>query len=549
KEILGVEGIEVLVALLSTIPDRLAQLENESIPSLQIRHSGDRLPACTSSRMDVQMLVQRTPLLTVTTALIDAIWCGVVGSVNCEDYFLMRGGATLLLDLLEWYPRHVCSQLLGCLVDLTENPNCLPSLTTWTGCRPLKPTSNLQTAESSVRSGLEAIANLLADAPSAAASTKLAKLVHLAGNFSAVNSVPTELTVKSTDKQTKTVNATRTDPLLPSHVTALASGPTLPEFLCYLWRWEEVERLGLPDGPQALLWKETRPSEINQKLSQPPLSKRRQRRDRGKDISDHGRSLGELNLSERHDSLRLNIYAMFIRIGFRNHEGLSVDDQMTMQKIERYFDLKNSAVWTEIEAELDQEKIRPVTPDAEMLLHIQRWGEKRAVELCESQKEIIQTSETNALAEEELQYVWIREIQRYREKENAGFIEYIARTSNIDRLKAARRAQLDAIEASRIGRSKAEATVTGQRPVTPTPPSSDTNNEEDIAQELKVGQSPWKLGTVSNEQQSHAIYHQTDIPGLNVTAFTSQTIQIESTPRQLFYQPTQLEKEMLKVIL
>ncbi|KAF7253090.1 hypothetical protein EG68_08757 [Paragonimus skrjabini miyazakii] len=448
-----------------------------------------------------------------------------------------------------WYPRHVCSQLLGCLVDLTENPNCLPSLTSWTGCRPLKPNSNLYTPESSVRSGLEAIAHLLADAPSAAASTKLAKLVNLAGNSSAVNSVPIEVTVKSTDKQTKPGNSTMTDPLLPSHVTALASGPTLPEFLCYLWRWEEVERLGLPDGPQALLWK-IRPSEIDEKVPQPPLSKRKQKGDKGKNVSNHGGSIGDLNFSERHDSLRLNIYAMFIRIGFKNHEGLSVEDQMTMQKIERYFDLKNSAVWSEIEEELDREKIRPVTPDAEMLLHIQRWGEKRAAELCEAQKEILQISENNALAEEELQYAWIREIQRYREKENAGFAEYIARTSNIDRLKAARRAQLDAIEASRIGCTKARTDVTGQRPITPTPPSSDTNNEEDdVTGKLKVCQGPWKLGTASNEQQTHAIYHQTDIPGLSVTAFTSQTIQIESTPRQLFYQATQLEKEMLKVIL
>ncbi|KAA3679485.1 uncharacterized protein DEA37_0012675 [Paragonimus westermani] len=257
KEILGVEGIDVLVALLSTIPDRLAQLENESIPSLQIRHSGDDPSVCASRRMDVQMLVQRTPLLTLTTTLIDAIWCGIVGSVNCEDYFLMRRGATLLLDLLEWYPRHVCSQLLGCLVDLTENPNCLPSLISWTGCRPLKSNSNLYTSEPSVRSGLEAIAHLLADAPSAAASTKLAKLVHLANNSSAVNTIPIEPTVNSTDKQTRPVISPMTDPLLLSHVTALASGPTLPEFLCYLWRWEEVERLGLPDGPQALLWSKT----------------------------------------------------------------------------------------------------------------------------------------------------------------------------------------------------------------------------------------------------------------------------------------------------
>ncbi|KAF8571317.1 hypothetical protein P879_03522 [Paragonimus westermani] len=549
KEILGVEGIDVLVALLSTIPDRLAQLENESFPSLQIRHPVDDPSVCASRRMDVQMLVQRTPLLTLTTTLIDAIWCGIVGSVNCEDYFLMRRGATLLLDLLEWYPRHVCSQLLGCIVDLTENPNCLPSLISWTGCRPLKSNSNIYTPEPPVRSGLEAIAHLLADAPSAAASTKLAKLVHLANNSSTVNSVPIEPTVKSTDKQTRPVISTMTDPLLPSHVTALASGPTLPEFLCYLWRWEEVERLGLPDGPQALLWKDNKVTDSDGELPHPLLPKHRQRGEKGKDLSIHQGSVDKLNSSERYDSLRLNIYALFIRIGLKNHDGLSVEDQVTMQKIEGYFDLKNSAVWSEIEAELDREKIRPVTPDAEMLLHIQRWGEKRATELCEAQKDIIQTSETNALAEEQSQYAWIREIQRYREKENTNFAEYVARTSNISRLKAARRAQLDAIEASRIGRSKEQVTVVGQRPVTPTPPSSDVNIDDDKARELRVHESPWKLGTASNEQQSHSVHHKTDIPGLNVTAFTSQTIQIESTPRQLFYQPTPLEKEMLKVIL
>lgn len=36
----------------------------------------------------------------------------------------------------------------------------------------------------------------------------------------------------------------------------------------------------------------------------------------------------------------MNIYALFLRLGFNNQENLTFKDQITLKKIELYFDLK-----------------------------------------------------------------------------------------------------------------------------------------------------------------------------------------------------------------
>lgn len=36
----------------------------------------------------------------------------------------------------------------------------------------------------------------------------------------------------------------------------------------------------------------------------------------------------------------MNIYALFLRLGFNNQENLTFKDQITLKKIESYFDLK-----------------------------------------------------------------------------------------------------------------------------------------------------------------------------------------------------------------
>ncbi|XP_074659217.1 cilia- and flagella-associated protein 69-like isoform X1 [Tubulanus polymorphus] len=64
---------------------------------------------------------------------VDAIWCAVVGCYSTEDIFLETEGVFLLLDLLETCPKSMHNLILGCLLDLTENPKCLPHINTWRG--------------------------------------------------------------------------------------------------------------------------------------------------------------------------------------------------------------------------------------------------------------------------------------------------------------------------------------------------------------------------------------------------------------------------------
>ena len=43
--------------------------------------------------------------------------------------------------------------------------------------------------------------------------------------------------------------------------------------------------------------------------------------------------------------------------------GLSATDHVSLCVIEKYMDFKQGEVWKEINAELEQESVRPVTPD------------------------------------------------------------------------------------------------------------------------------------------------------------------------------------------
>ena len=50
-------------------------------------------------------------------------------------------------------------------------------------------------------------------------------------------------------------------------------------------------------------------------------------------------------------------------VGFEDHPTLSTPDQVTLCIIEKYLDFKQGEVWKEITSELEQEGVRPVTPD------------------------------------------------------------------------------------------------------------------------------------------------------------------------------------------
>ncbi|XP_050388470.1 cilia- and flagella-associated protein 69 [Patella vulgata] len=66
-------------------------------------------------------------------ASVDAAWCAIVGCFLTEDYFLERSGVFLLFDLLELVPKSMYNLILGCLLDLCENPKTMNHVLTWRG--------------------------------------------------------------------------------------------------------------------------------------------------------------------------------------------------------------------------------------------------------------------------------------------------------------------------------------------------------------------------------------------------------------------------------
>ncbi|XP_013410709.1 cilia- and flagella-associated protein 69 [Lingula anatina] len=66
-------------------------------------------------------------------ATVDCIWCAIVGCYVTEDYFLEKEGVFLLIDLLEVCPTNMHNLILGCLLDLTENPKAIPHINAWRG--------------------------------------------------------------------------------------------------------------------------------------------------------------------------------------------------------------------------------------------------------------------------------------------------------------------------------------------------------------------------------------------------------------------------------
>lgn len=63
----------------------------------------------------------------------DCIWSSVIGCYMNEITFLEKEGAFLLLDLLQECPENMQNVVLGTILDLTENTNCLPHVMLWRG--------------------------------------------------------------------------------------------------------------------------------------------------------------------------------------------------------------------------------------------------------------------------------------------------------------------------------------------------------------------------------------------------------------------------------
>ena len=123
-------------------------------------------------------------------------------------------------------------------------------------------------------------------------------------------------------------------------------------------------------------------------------------------------------------------------------------------------------VWTEIQKELTNENIRPISPDVEALEWISRCIEQEGIRVTKIQEELIEAMKTQDGIEEvefynqvlKLYVFWhkeigifkLRENHRQKEKNIQHFQEFVERTSNYEKLKMAKRNQSVNIEASRI---------------------------------------------------------------------------------------------------
>ncbi|XP_071947275.1 cilia- and flagella-associated protein 69-like isoform X2 [Antedon mediterranea] len=66
-------------------------------------------------------------------ACVDCIWSCVIGSSINEDVYLAGEGVFLLLNLLQNCPADMYNLILGCLVDLCENPKSVSHMMAWRG--------------------------------------------------------------------------------------------------------------------------------------------------------------------------------------------------------------------------------------------------------------------------------------------------------------------------------------------------------------------------------------------------------------------------------
>ncbi|KAH3715889.1 cilia- and flagella-associated protein 69-like [Dreissena polymorpha] len=315
---------------------------------------------------------------------VDCVWCSIVGCYTTEDYLLEKEGIFLLIDLLEACPKNMHNLILGCLLDLCENPKTVHHVLTWRG----------------------------KDNSSAA---------HL---------------------------------------------------FCETWRSEERD-LGVKRDNNGAIADVRRPLMGSLQDSKGFIP-----------LPAGCMSQAIVDVSE---NMRAKIYSIFCKIGFTDLPGLTVDDHITLTVIEKYLDFKMGEVWTEVITELDQERVRPTTPDLEAVEAISRAIENRAEIVAGTQQELLEAQQSQDTLNEQEFYAEIRENYRQKEKQLNDFSDFVARTSNYQLLKAAKERQEYSIEASRI----------------------------------------------PNEYKKSNFFHEINLPNIKTTTFASKHVVVDSTPIDL----------------
>ncbi|XP_053373870.1 cilia- and flagella-associated protein 69-like [Mercenaria mercenaria] len=122
------------------------------------------------------------------------------------------------------------------------------------------------------------------------------------------------------------------------------------------------------------------------------------------------------------ENMRAKIYSLYCKIGFTDLPGLTVEDHITLTVIETYLDFKMGEVWTEILSELDQEKVRPTTPDMEAVEAISRAIENRAEIAVGTLQELLEAQQSQDVLNGQEFYAEIRENYRQKEKQLNDFL-------------------------------------------------------------------------------------------------------------------------------
>ncbi|XP_007938022.2 cilia- and flagella-associated protein 69 [Orycteropus afer afer] len=183
------------------------------------------------------------------------------------------------------------------------------------------------------------------------------------------------------------------------------------------------------------------------------------------------------------ENIRAKIYAVLGKLDFENLPGLSAEDFVTLCIIHRYLDFKIGEIWNEIYEEIKLEKFRPVSTDAKILETILTASENIGKMVVSLQSEMIESQARQDVQNEQKVYTKIQATHKQRELANKSWENFLARTSNAKTLKKAKRLQEKAIESSRY-----------------------------------------------NERPQNAIFHRTDIKGLNTTVPSGRVVTVESTP-------------------
>ncbi|XP_074670985.1 cilia- and flagella-associated protein 69 [Strix aluco] len=262
------------------------------------------------------------------------------------------------------------------------------------------------------------------------------------------------------------------NPKTTSHISTWRGekDQTAANLLIQLWRQEELE-LGVKRDRYGRIVDMKRPIASSLQKQQ--------------EVVPMPASCPSFAIMEISENIRAKIYSLLCKLGFENLPGLSAKDFVTLAIIEHYIDFKVGEVWRELCAEL-KEEFRPVTPDEEALKFISKVSEDTGRMVATLQTEVLESQHHKEIQEEEKTYTKIQAIHKQREIVNKSWENFLARTSNYEALKKAKRLQEKSVEASRS-----------------------------------------KLKT-----QSGAV-HSTDIKGLSTTIGSGRLVTVQSTPPQL----------------